>query len=254
MLVDLRRMLMVAGIAALAAGGGAADAQMQPSIPYRIVMLSNLPEVVTYQDQGFADFIRETKQVPTTSIDVAAVTRASLEAALNDASKSYSVKVELADTRAKTEREQVLSAEAVASWVDAALRRPDVDAVVVVGQGTTRFERFVKGVSMVTKIGLLGIEKLTMVFSMPEISIYGRASKEACSTTSSVRRTRIPAIYSKWADDMANGPSDAVHTRAQTAIAQELPLAIQEAVVAGGASIGACLSKARTASASSTSQ
>ncbi|HEY0955149.1 MAG TPA: hypothetical protein VGE36_10355 [Roseateles sp.] len=248
MLARYVRRAVLVGIATLslcAASTANEEPRVVPTL--RILMLSNLPEVVTYQDQGFADFMRETKHVPVTTIEVASIVQAGLEAGLNAASKGYKVSVESADTRSKAEREQALSADAVKAWAQVTLQRPDVDAVVVVDQGTTRFERYVKGISHVTKIGLLGIEKLTMVFTMPAISIYVATSEEPCASSSPVRRTRIPAIYSKWADDMANGPSAAVHTQAQTLISQELFLAIKEALERGGARVGACMEKGRTA-------
>lgn len=217
--------------------------------PYRVVLLSNLPEVVTYQDQGFSDFIRETKRVPTQAVDIAEILRGAVEASLGSVAKGQGVSVQLSDARSRSEREQPLNADAEAAWVRSALSRPDVDAAVVVGEGTTRFERFVKGVSLVTKIGLLGIEKLTMVFSMPDVAVYVRGSDKPCSLPSAVRRTRIPAIYNKWADDMANGPSDAVHAQAQATIARELPLAIQEAVDGVGSRVAACLAKGRATAA-----
>jgi len=207
--------------------------------PVRIQFVSALPEALTYYDEGFGDFIRESKEVKVTLISVSSLTKEAIVQAA--ASRGIRLAWVAPPTATSTQDSSTPSNEDVKQLVSRLPNQSEVDALVVVSPGTVRSERFIKGMAVMTKIGLLGIEKTTIIFTMPQVDIYTRASARPCLTLDHVRSKRIPAIYAKWSTDMVNGPSEALHREMQNIISQELPLTIEESVAERARKLPDCL-------------
>ncbi len=201
----------------------------------RLQVVSTIPESLSYADQGFADFIRERKDVALTSLEINRLMTDSLLKSLSSAGLGVSL---------SPPAYQAATPEAINGWVAGLRARNDAEGLVVLSPGRTPSERGLQGMTVMTKIGMLGIQKLSIVFTMPKISIYTAKSADPCLELEPVRTKRIPAIYSSWSADMVTGPSDAVHGEMQAIVGSELPLAIEDAVTRAARGIARCLQTA----------
>ncbi len=215
------------------------DAVAQESTPpkptVRVQFVSTLPEALTYYDQGFGDFIRDSKEVPVTTLSINSLAIESFMGALDNLSVQSSPASQV--SRASTQEE-------VDRIVAGLSTRTDVDALVVLSPGSTSSERFLKGMAVMAKIGMLGITNLSIVFTMPNFAIYSTGSSKPCASLNPVRTKRIPSIYKSWSTDMASGPTENLHREMQAIVGGELPLTVREGVTRRSRDVVTCLKPA----------
>lgn len=219
--------------------------------PLQAVYLSELPEAITYYDQGFGDFIRESMTVEVKGISLNQIIFESLKASLH----SLEIELERIEPAADIESERKrLSVEwkartfepNVAEEMNPILsllgNTTPATALIVIGPGKTKSERFIEGMAVMTKIGMLGIEKNSFVFTMPRIEIYSIPRRVSCAQLNPFSTKRIKAIYSNWGKDMASGPPESVAIQMQSMISSELAEVIPKAISQRSDQIKKCLS------------
>ncbi|MBC3874428.1 hypothetical protein [Undibacterium flavidum] len=197
----------------------------------RVIFLSELPEGITYYDQGFGDFIREKKLIPVIDTSIAETTKTSINRefasqGLNilfvDAPRDF---IQARADIVKPQPRKFFSpsvAEKMAPLLSNLKSQELADIVIIVSPGKTSSERFLEGLAVMTKIGMFGIDKATYIFTMPRVEIYSLTSISLCTQLNPVTRKKIPAIYSDWTIDMANGPDEKTRSEMQAIVLAEM--------------------------------
>lgn len=172
-----------------------------PSKLFYVSVESRLAETVSYIDQGFASFNRERMDVPLASGTYAKLIAQAMQSAL--LARGYNVElVAPGDVRAT---------------------RFALKAAPVPGE---QFE----GLALLTKIGLLGLTQRSFAFCSFEVA-GGFPNSNTLQVIGNVNtREDLPAIYSGWQKDMANGPSPQVHTDVSALLEKTLERDVRAAV------------------------
>lgn len=169
--------------------------------PARLVVESRLNESVPYIDQGFGASIREKLDVPLNSGAFAMVIDRAVKSAL--LARGYNI-----DVVTSSDREA---------------------ARLVFTPMPVSGEQF-DGLAMLTKIGLLGITNKSFAFCSFEIAVASRKMSEPQAVGMVSTRKDIPAIYSSWKQDMANGPSEKTHSMVVALLSKTLETNIRAAI------------------------
>jgi hypothetical protein len=164
------------------AGSDQGTIRKQASI--RLEVVSELGETIPFIDQGFASFNRERLEVPISGVSLAQ--RAS--AAVRDALKARGYDAEL-----------VQSGSAA-------------DAKVVISKAAVPREQF-SGIALLTKLGPFAIENTSVAFCSIGVTVYVNSGARPTATSVVSTGERMPAAYTSWARDMANGPSAATQIK-----------------------------------------
>lgn len=169
--------------------------------PARLVVESRLNESAPYIDQGFGASIREKLDVPLNSGAFAMVIDRAVKSAL--LARGYNI-----DVVTSSDREA---------------------ARLVFTPMPVSGEQF-DGLAMLTKIGLLGITNKSFAFCSFEIAVASRKMSKPQAVGMVSTRKDIPAIYSSWKQDMANGPSEKTHSMVVALLSKTLETNIRAAI------------------------
>lgn len=174
----------------------------QPQRALRVYIRNGLGDTISYVDQGFASFNRHSLDVPVKGEPIQKHIASSILAALRE--RGYDA--EMADSPESSDLEFSVS------------------------KITAPEERF-GGVVLMTKIGLLGIEKASYAFCSIRLDLMRHAAKSAPVIASHVStRAKIPAAYADWEKDMANGPSPDLHAKTSDMLMQALAVDLKALV------------------------
>jgi hypothetical protein len=158
---------------------------MRPSVPpRRLVVSSKLGAVISYVDQGFASFNRGSLDVPINGHSFDEIATTSLLEALGE--RGY--KVELA------------------------VQASPEDALILINKRSTPGE-FFDGVTMMTKLNMLGLDEASYAFCSLQISTQSIEAGTPQIIGQVNTREKIAAVYKNWKTEMAEGPSDTIHAR-----------------------------------------
>ena len=246
-----RLLLAIAtGFALVSSNVALAQTSVAMAKPLRVIVISELPEVITYYDQGFSDFIRDSKSVPLqgttfSSIFSDAIFRELKHLGFDATSAAASPEF----VRARSDLVARVKGKAFAPSISTEMEplliqlRKDntADAVVIVSPGRISSERFVEGPSVLTKIGLLGIEHFSIVFTMMRLETYSVERSISCPSLAAFDQERIPAIYSNWKTDMTDGPTPQVAAAMQATIVHAIAPRLAESISKSAQSLSACL-------------
>ncbi|MDR7335378.1 hypothetical protein [Roseateles asaccharophilus] len=172
-----------------------------PTAGLRVVIENQLGETIAYIDQGFASFNRERLDVLIGGAPMARVIRDAVVEAL--AARGYATEV---------------------------LDTPNLTAGrIVVAKASVPQEQF-DGVAMLTKIGLLGIQNLSAAFCSIQVAVNASGGNKPLATGGVSTRQMLPAIYSSWKKDMAEGPSPSTHEKTSALLARTLATNVKAAI------------------------
>jgi hypothetical protein len=172
-----------------------------PNSGLRVIVDNQLGETIAYIDQGFASFNRERLDVSIGGVPMNRIIGEAIVEAL--AARGYAA--EVADNS------------------DITLGR------IVVTKASVPYERF-DGVAMLTKIGLLGIQNLSAAFCSIQVAVNAPGGGKPLAAAGVSTRQMLPAIYSSWKKDMADGPSPTTHEKTSLLLAGTLATNIKAAV------------------------
>ncbi|MDT9002272.1 hypothetical protein RQP53_23530 [Paucibacter sp. APW11] len=167
----------------------------------RLRIDSELPEHVNYIDLGFGSSIRARLEVPLSG-------------------KRYADLVAEAAAEALRARGYALALEPAGQAVAGA-------AQLRVAGAEVAYENFY-GMAMVTKIGLLGLSNQSAAFCSISLNLALGGTPLSAGMVST--REMLPAIYSDWGRDMAQGPAPAVHQSSTERLGKTLQANVRAAV------------------------
>jgi hypothetical protein len=172
-----------------------------PTAALRVVIENQLGETIAYIDQGFASFNRERLDILIGGAPMDRVIKDAIVEAL--AARGYAT--EVADTADLTKGR------------------------IVVAKASVPHEQF-DGVAMLTKIGLLGIQNLSAAFCSIQVTVSAPGGSRPLATGGVSTRQMLPAIYSSWKKDMAEGPNPSTHEKTSSLLAGTLATNVKAAI------------------------
>lgn len=167
----------------------------------QVAIDNQLGETIAYIDQGFASFNRDRLDVQIGGTTLTQVIREAVVEAL--AARGYTAQVSEA--------------------------AHPTQGRVTVSKASVPNERF-DGVAMLTKIGLLGISNLSAAFCSIQVTVNAPSEVKPLTSVGVSTRQMLPAIYSSWEKDMANGPSLSTHEKTSALLAATLAANVRAAI------------------------